>query len=60
MQVGIGRAGLDVFDLAAERAQPVRDQRRDPVESRAVAAAGFNRYQLLERRDKRRLFRGGK
>src|SRR5687767_6304554 len=46
--------GLEELNFAAERLQPPRDHRRDAIETLDVAAAGFDRAQLLERFDERR------
>ena len=46
---------LDHLDLSAERRQAIGDQRRKPVEARAIAAAGLDRHQFLEGGEERRL-----
>jgi hypothetical protein len=57
--VDVGGARLDEFDLAAERLELAGDEVGDLVEPLGVAAARFDRHQLLERFEQRGFFLGG-
>ena len=56
--VGIGRIGFDHLDLAAQRPESPGYYRCNPVQPLSVAAARFDRNQLLERIKEWRLLLG--